>query len=204
MTNDRGPCFEPGIVQALLIEAIGAPSSCKLRDNMLREWVLDTNCRMDGLDELCGALGIRDEQLEPAIDMDGNDETVAMIEAERFLERAVPKDFMPSIPFSATQIRAGASNENSESIAIAAREAAERAKNLVTEAVRVWQNATGDTAAAILKLRALGKEFVVERTRARSYNLAKLQAPGKIQITQQQRQPSNASAGDVTGAVANM
>lgn len=204
LNNDRGPAFDAEIAQALLVEALGAPSSCKLHDKLLREWVLDTKCRMAGLDALCGALGVRDEQLEPVTVTDEKDETIAMIEAERFLERTVPNAVMPSIPFSVTQLRAGSLDGYPANGAGEAREAAERAKALGTEAIRIWQNVKGEgergsslAAAAILKLRALGKEYLVERTRARSYNLAQLHVPQKLQVTQAQEQPSHATGGNV-------
>lgn len=203
LPDDRGPALAADIAQALLIEALGAPRSCKLHDKLLREWLLDLNSRTAGLDALCGALGVRDEQLEPVAVTDAKDETLAMIEAERFLVRSIPRDVMQPIPFSVAQLRTGSIDADSGTSAAEAREAAERAKTLVTEAVRIWRNAMGEatadaiSAASILKLRALGKEYLVERTRARIYNLSQLHVPQKIQVTQPQQQPSHASGGNV-------
>lgn len=203
LPDDRGPALAADIAQALLVEALGAPRSCKLHDKLLREWLLDSNSRIAGLDALCGTLGVRDEQLEPIAVTDAKDETLAMIEAERFLARSIPRDVMQSIPFSVAQLRTRYIDADAGTSAAEAREAAERAKTLVTEAVRIWKNAMGEgktadatAAGSILKLRALGKEYLVERTRARIYNLSQLHVPQKIQVTQTQ-QPSHTSGGNV-------
>lgn len=203
LSDDRGPALDAEVAQALLVEALGAPSTYKLQDKWLREWILDTKSRMEGLDALCGALGLRDEQLDAATVFNDKHETIAMTEAERFLEKTVPSAFMNRIPLSVIQIRAATLTTKCALGMSEAQEAAERTKNLVTEAVRMWQNAISSNASGgpasasfVLKLRALGKEYLIERTQARSYNLVHLHIPQKGQVTQPKQQLSHTSGGD--------
>lgn len=218
LPDDRGPHLPPAAARALLVEAVSdcaALASPARRRRFLDatdeepvvSWLRDRESRHAGLDDLCGVLGLREEQLvdgatvaaERGVDLHG------LVETEAFLALSVPSGVMPRLPFSVAQLCGESSAEpGAKERALKAREASERAKLIVMDAVRIWRNekvgsgmeGTDTTVAIALKLRALGREYHLEQTRSRIYNHSELRVPEQMQATQPQRGLSDLDKSD--------